>query len=517
VARDQVAIIGAGIGGLSAAIRLAQAGCAVSVFEAAAGPGGKMRQTVIGGLPVDAGPTVLTMRWVFEDIFARSGARLEDNLTLRRLSILARHVWPDGARLDLFADAADTAEAIGAFSGAADARGYLAFCAEARRMYETLRATYLTAQRPNPLTLTSRIGLTRLGDLLAIRPFDTMWRAISAHFRDPRLRQLFGRYATYCGSSPYQAPATLMLIAHVEQEGVWTVDGGMHALARALEALAKTLGVRFHYNADVAEITTRGGGACGLLLRDGAAVEADQIICNADSAALANGVFGADAARAVAPTPHRARSLSAVTWALRAETCGIPLVRHNVFFSDDYAAEFNDILRHGRLPGAPTIYVCAQDRNDSAIASGAERLLVLVNAPASAGALSIAELNACETNTFATLRRAGLEIDRTPQATVRTSPEDFDRLFPATGGALYGRATHGWTAAFQRPPARTRMPNLYLAGGSAHPGAGVPMAALSGQLAAEQLLTDHGSTRRLHPVVMPGGTSTPSVTTRRTA
>jgi len=513
---DRAIIVGAGIGGLAAAIGLARDGHDVLVLERAASVGGKMREVAVGDAIVDAGPTVLTMRWVFDDLFASVGARLDDYVALQKLSTLARHAWSGGAKLDLFADERASAHAIGVFAGAAESRGYLNFCAEARRMFETLREPFLTASKPNPLTLTSRIGLARLGDLFAIRPFDTMWSALIAHFRDERLRQLFGRYATYCGSSPFTAPATLMLIAHVEQEGVWIVEGGMQRLAEGLQRCAERLGVRFQFGAEVSEINVRAGRVRGVTLKSGEHIEADSIVCNGDPSALANGLFGQDAARTVEAAGSKNRSLSAVTWAVQAETHGFPMMRHNVFFSDDYATEF-DALERGAMPTDPTIYVCAQDRDDAGQADGAECLLILANAPArgDTNPLSSAELDQCETNMMARLSRCGLKI--TPSPMTRTTPTDFNALFPATGGALYGRATKGWAASFQRPGSRTKIPGLYLAGGGVHPGAGVPMAALSGQLAAQSIVADHASTRRSHQVVMPGGTSTRSAMTNSTA
>ncbi|MDZ4691541.1 1-hydroxycarotenoid 3,4-desaturase CrtD [Terricaulis sp.] len=512
--RERAVIIGAGIGGLSAAISLSREGYAVTVLERAATVGGKMREVEAGGARIDAGPTVLTMRWVFDALFEAAGARLGDYVALQKLSILARHAWSNGAQLDLFADEAESADAIGAFAGAAEARGYLDFCAEARRMFDTLREPFLTASKPNPLTLTSRVRLARIGELFAIRPFDTMWNALGTHFRDQRLRQLFGRYATYCGSSPFDSPATLMLIAHVEQDGVWIVEGGMQRLAEALKSCAEKLGVTFRFNAEASQIETKTGRVSAVRLRDGERIEADAVVCNADPSALAAGLFGHDATRAVAVGGAK-RSLSAVTWAGQAKTRGFPLVRHNVFFSDDYAAEFK-ALEHS-LPTDPTIYICAQDRDDLGAADDPERLLILANAPAHGDArpFTSAELDACETNMLNRLQRCGLEL--TPSAMVRTTPTDFNALFPATGGALYGRATRGWAASFQRPGARTKIPGLYLAGGGVHPGAGVPMAALSGQQAARSILADRVSTCRSHPVAIPGGTSTRSAMTNSTA
>ena len=512
--RGRVVVIGAGIGGLAAAVDVAGQGHEVTVLERADAPGGKMRELPVGGRAIDGGPTVLTMRWLFDELFEAAGARLADYLDLQHADVLARHAWPDGSTLDLYADLDRSADAIGDFAGAAEARSFLRFHAEARHIHDVLREPFLCGQRPTPLSLTWRIGLHRLPDLFAIRPFETLWRALTRHFRDPRLRQLYGRYATYCGSSPYAAPATLMLVAHVEQAGVWFVRGGMHRVAQALADLARARGVVIRYGADVRSIRVAHGRAAGVVLADGEHVDGAHVVCNADPAALRAGRFGSAAATAVGAGRRAERSLSAITWAIDATTDGFPLHRHNVFFSSDYAAEFDAIVTRRRLPDEPTVYVCAQDRGDETRTPGAERLLCLVNAPATGdGAMDAEEIERCETRTFRHLERLGLTIARTSLNTRRSTPAEFERLFPATGGALYGPASHGWQASFQRPAARTRLPGLVLAGGSTHPGPGVPMAALSGRLAAATVTSNRASTSRSRPAAMPGGISTHSATT----
>jgi 1-hydroxycarotenoid 3,4-desaturase len=507
---DSVAVVGAGIGGLAAAIDCAAAGLAVTVLERQQSPGGKLRVQEVDGAAIDAGPTVFTMRRVFEALFAAAGTSLDAHLTLHPAERLARHAWPDGSRLDLFADSARSAAAIGAFAGAAEARGFLDFCARARAIHATLEAPFMQSQRPTPLSLARRAGIRGLGDLWRVAPFDTMWHALGQHFRDPRLRQLFGRYATYCGSSPFRAPATLMLVAHVEQDGVWYVEGGMHRLARALAAVAAAQGVAFRTGAHVERILAGPRGVAGVRLAGGEEIAAAHVVVNADPAALAAGLFGAGLARGMSAGGER--SLSAITWAVHARAAGFPLLRHNVFFSADYAREFA-ALSAGRLPDEPTIYVCAQDRgDDDAPHAGRERLLCLVNAPATADThpLTAAEIDACTERSFAMLARSGLRLERDAAATATTTPRDFAALFPATGGALYGPAVHGSMASFRRPQARSAIPGLYLAGGATHPGAGLPMAALSGRLAAAALIADRASrasTRRSAMTAMPGGMS----------
>jgi len=520
VRSPRVVVIGAGMGGLAAALILSARGLSVTVLERAAQPGGKLRTVAVGASLVDAGPTVFTMPDVLRSVFEQAGETLSDHLTLRPVDTLARHAWSADERLDLFADVARSADAIGAFAGAAEARGFLDFCSRAQRIHDTLDRPFM--RRPAP----SMAGLVRgapLRDLFGISPFTTLWQALGTHFRDPRLQQLFGRYATYCGSSPFAAPATLMLVAHVERSGVWLVEGGMHRIASVTAALAEARGATIRTGAEVEEILVSDGQCRGVRLAGGERIEAEAVLCNADVAALAGELFGSAARRAVDTSPARRRSLSALTWALEAETGNFPLLRHTVFFSRDYPAEFAD-LRAGRLPQAPTIYVCAQDRDDAGLRdgpnpAGPERLFLIVNAPAGDHRPfpTDAEIHRCQTSTFSELRRCGLLVSHRPELTQITAPAQFAQMFPATGGGLYGQASHGWRASFRRPGVRSRLPGLFLAGGSTHPGPGLSMAALSGQMAAGAILQDLASTSRSVSMAIAGGMSTRSATTGATA
>lgn len=484
-------VVGGGIAGLAAAIDLARAGLPVTVIEAAASPGGKIRQVESGGAPFDAGPTVLTMRWVFQELFSDAGSAFDDAVSTKPLDILARHAWDDKGHLDLFCDVDRSADAIGAFSGAKQAQGYRQFAARARDTYRTLEGPFIRSQQPNPVSLAMSSGLKGLGDLWRISPFTTLWNALGEYFSDERLRQLFARYATYVGSSPFDAPATLMLIADVECQGVWIVDGGMHALAKACHALAERLGVTFRFSTKVKRINTEFGRVRGVTLDTGEVIGADTVIVNADPAAVASGLFGPQVEMAAAGAQRAARSLSAMTFCFKAETSGLPLTHHNVFFCPIYRQEFDDIFRYSRLPHDPTVYVCAQDRGHGSVGEGGERLFCLVNAPAIGDAheFTQSEIRQCEQRLMSRLARCGVNVNPVSEPCV-TTPSTFNRLFPATGGALYGQASHGWAASFTRPAARTRCPGLYLAGGGTHPGAGVPMAAMSGRIAARTLLQD---------------------------
>jgi 1-hydroxycarotenoid 3,4-desaturase len=536
VAERQVVIVGAGMAGLAAALDLAGQGVRVTLLEKDAQVGGKNHQKVVAGQAMDSGPTVITMRWVFEDLLAAAGLRLEDFVELKALPIIARHAWSEHEWLDLFADKAASVDAIARFSGPDEARRFQVFSQEARRVYQALEAAYIRAERPTITSMSQDLGFRGLGLLAGLGPFASLWKSLGRYFHDPRLRQLFARYATYCGGSPWQAPATLMLIAYVEQRGVWAARGGIKALAQGLGKAAEQLGVELRCNALVQEILIEHGRTKGVLLADGQSLFADAVIFNGEAAALHQGLLG-DSARAALPITDGLypRSLSALTFSMIARTQGKPLDFHNVVFQKTpYDDEFNTVFGQGRLPTRPTVYICAHDRGPfgydptsksgpleseghapsaSTIASTAsetgshERLFMLVNAPARADHQTLLEeeISACQKRVLAQLQQVGLTL--APQAMQVGRPQDFHRMFPASAGALYGMAPHGWMSSFQRPTNRTPLPGLFLAGGSVHPGAGVPMASLSGRLAAAALMAHLDSTRKSQRVVISGGMS----------
>jgi 1-hydroxycarotenoid 3,4-desaturase len=509
---SQTVIIGAGIGGLVSAVLLASRGVSVTVVEKENSPGGKVRQLNVGGAMIDAGPTVFTMRAVIDEIFEAAGARTEEYITLHRADRIARHAWGRNERLDLYADQEQSEAAIGEFAGAKAAAGFRSFSREAKRLHDALDRPFLRGSKTDPLTLGWRMGLRGFPDWMTLRAYTSLWSALGKYFPDPRLRQLFGRYTTYCGSSPFETPATLMLIAHVEAQGVWAIEGGMSALASALERLAKEKGAVFRYGQSVAQITVRDRSATGVELANGERLSASKIVFNGDPAALAAGLLGDDAARAARQVAEKARSLSAMVWLANTKTKGFDLDHHNVFFGPDYASEFSQI-KSGSPPAHPTAYVCALDRTHGEPA-GPERLQIIVNAPANGDRhqYSSEEREKCTSNMLERLRSYGLELE-SPLPHHLVTPNEFAKLFPATGGALYGRASHGWAASFLRPGSRTSIHGLYCAGGATHPGAGVPMAALSGRLASEALLSDLISTRWYHRKAIAGGMSTRSAMT----
>ncbi|MEN1727669.1 MAG: 1-hydroxycarotenoid 3,4-desaturase CrtD [Pseudomonadota bacterium] len=478
-----VIVIGAGMGGLAAALDLLSAGARVTVLERQTTPGGKMREIKIAGQAIDSGPTVMTMRWIFDALFDRAGLNFSEHVVMHHSDLLARHSWLDGSRLDLFTDPERSREAIAEFSGSSEVRAYDRFLKQSARAFDTLDRSFMRAPRPGMMELGRRVGVRGLPGLLSPSPFVTLWNGLSRIFSDQRLVQLFARYSTYCGSNPFKAPSTLMLIAEAERRGVWLVEGGMQRVADALSGAITLSGGEIRFESRVETLRSSNGRACGVTLADGESIDADAVIFNGDTQALAEGLLGKDARPAARSRADDAYTLSAITLSAVGRTEGFPLAYHTVFFGDDYRDEFDAVLSRGEICSKPTVYICAQDRAEHASPeTDAERLFCLINAPPKA--LDDSQLKRHVDSLISHLKQHGLTLEIADSDQVVTGPAEFGDRFPGSRGGLYGRPTHGPWGSFTRPGAETPLRGLFLAGGSVHPGAGIPMAAQSGRLAA---------------------------------
>ena len=235
----KVVVVGGGFGGLSAAVELANKGFEVNLLDPESELGGKVARIEDSeGNSYDCGPTVVTLKDVFSNLFSKSGENIDEYVKFNKLDIIARHAWSSDETLDLFSDPQKSFEAVAKFAGITEAKNFQEFSLLAHELFTVLEKTYMKCQKPGMLKMINTIGLRGSRCLLQAGAFSSLWEKLERTFQDTRLRQLFGRYATYCGSSPWEAPSTLMLIWDVEMQGVWSVEGGVINLARALKKLA---------------------------------------------------------------------------------------------------------------------------------------------------------------------------------------------------------------------------------------------------------------------------------------
>lgn len=486
-----VLIVGAGIGGLAAALALAARGVNVRVLEASSQPGGKAGTVEVDGVVIETGPSVLTLPEVFAGLFARAGLRLDEVVGLRRLDPGFRYRWADGCVLDVAHDPEQTMANVRQSLGP-DAEADLAsFLRYSRRIWDAAAPHFVLGPAP---TWTAMAGLAvrHPRALFAVDPLSSMTAGIDRHVADPHLRVLLRRYATYNGSDPRKAPATLNCIAHIELSlGGFGVQGGVRALVQALVDAIEARGGVVECDTAVERVIVESGRTTGVALAGGGARRGRAVVANADVGWLLQGGLPEAGRRLPAAA---APSMSGWTGALRANrsTDRLP---HEVVFPRDYEAEFADIVDRDRPPADPTVYLCAQQRCHGTPGwAEAEPVFVMANAPAEpAGATRPAEVwSVLEQTVQRRIRAAGLWADGDALVWRRT-PADLAAAFPGSRGAIYGAASNDRFSAFKRPPNRVRgLPGLYLASGSAHPGGGLPMVALSGLAAADCLSADLG-------------------------
>lgn len=492
---EPIVIIGAGIGGLSAAIRLAAAGQEVVVLEKNPRVGGKMYQIEADGYRWDTGPSVITMQHVFEALFAAAGRRLDEYLTLLPIDPLTRYFYANGMQLDATSDWARMAQQIEAIEPR-DVEGYLAFLRHAAQLHRITGPVFIYNRPP---TVRRILGVP-VADWFKVDAWRTMQSKISSLVRSPELRQLLGRFATYVGGSPFEAPATLNVIAHVEMTGGVTYpQGGIYRIAAALETVAGELGVTVRTNAPVAEICTNTSNGTphvtGVRLQDGGEIKARAVISNVDVAMTYRHLL--------APNVVPARTLRRLTrgdtscsgfilmLGVRGETPGV--AHHNVWFSADYPREFQQIFREGTPPDNPTLYAAITSKTDPDHAPpGCENWFLLVNAPPLDDRFDWeAQKVAYRNRVLQCLAGHGVDLrDRIEVERIWT-PRDLQERSGAFRGALYGASPNHATTALRRPHNRCRdVRGLYFAGGTTHPGGGVPMVTLSGKVASDLVLED---------------------------
>ncbi len=511
---SRVLVVGAGVGGMCAAVRLAKLGHQITVLERADAVGGKLGRFSRDGFAFDTGPHLLTLPAVLRDTFRKSGRPLERELEIVPVEPACHYRFADGSEVDVPGVGVHrVVDAFGDAFGGAAADDWRRFAVRAKAMWAVSRGPFLE----NALTGADLLRLSRrVGDLRTMAPWQTLRALGRSHLRDPRLRTYLDRYATYSGSDPRRAPAALATVPYVEQTfGCFYVPGGLYRIAEALQQRMRVRKVDLRLDTEVASLSVDGGRVTGAVLADGQMLTADVVVADADAA----DVYG----RLLDPRLPAARSarrrLAAATpslagfvllLALRGRTPG--LRHHTVLFPADYDDEFDSVFgtrsRAARPTPDPAVYLSGPDdpatrpsadteaSADTDTDTDTEAVYVLVNAPRHGDPAADSSTvdwrapgvaDAYADRVLAVMAARGVDVrDRVLWREIRTPADLADRT-AAPGGAIYGTSSNGARSAFLRAANASPVPGLFCVGGSAHPGGGLPLVGLSAKIVADAI------------------------------
>ena len=500
VENGRIGVIGGGLGGLAAACTLAARGYEVILFEQNDWLGGKAAIHEQQGFRFDMGPTILTLPTVLARIFAEADRDLVDYLDLVPLDPQWRCFYTDGSTLDLLANTEHMAASLDAYAPGANAgEGYRRFMALSQRLHDISKRFFFwrsVGSMWDTLDVRSTFSLDVLGDLLNLRLGRSVASTVRAHAADPRVAQLLDHFTQYVGSAPDASPAVLCGIAQMQTHGgIWYPRGGTGAIPRALAQLAGELHVDVRTNTDIVRILTTQGAVSGVETASGECVALDAVVSNMDAVRTYGELLGGPPAKRFARQRRYEPACSGVVLYLGLSRAYPHLLHHNFVFSQDPEAEFHAIYRQGEPAPDPTCYVCAPAQTDASVAPpGGEALYILVHTPYLRDHHDWQQMLPAYRRTILDklARTAGLEdIDDRIVYEHALTPADIHQRYRVLNGAIYGLASHGlMNGAFKPGNRRTDVPGLYLAGGAAHPGPGMPMVLMSGWIAADSLDQD---------------------------
>lgn len=485
----RTAIIGAGLGGLSAAIHLANAGYSVDVFEKNAFPGGKAGCLNDSGFRFDTGPSLLTMPFVLEEIFSSSKENIKDYLHIEPLDVICRYFYSDKTIIKAYRDREKFAEELNIRTGeSADSIfRYLDYC---KSIYELTADLFIFSNFQSITNFINKKALKAILNLKKIDPFRSMDSSIRSYFNDSRVVQLFNRYATYNGSNPYTAPATLNIIPHVEYNlGGFVVKEGMYAVPKALEKIAAKKGVRFFYNSNVENIETEGLNVYSIST-GGKKHHYPIIISNAD----VNYTYKTLLNSRELINDEESYSSSAIIFYWGVKGIHTQLDIHNILFSKDYRKEFDDIFSLGKIPDDPTVYIYISAKfNERDALKGYENWFVMINTPPlkhNNESLQI-KIDLLRWRIIEKIKTyTGVNLNNKIVYEKYAGPAEIEKMTNSTGGSIYGISSNSRSSAFLRHKNNSKIKGLYFAGGTVHPGGGIPLVLLSGKLAAESVIKD---------------------------
>jgi phytoene desaturase len=488
MADKRCAIIGAGLGGLAAAIRIASHGMAVDIYEQQSHAGGKANELHLDGFRFDTGPSLLTMPFVLESVFSDVAEDISNYLTIEPLSQHCKYFYPDGTEITAFADRDAFAQEVESKTtdSAASVKRYLSY---SKGIYDLSADLFLFNDIHELSTYREQGSPKTLLNLWKLDSLRTVHQANQSFFKDPRVIQLFDRYTTYNGSNPYKAPATLNIIPHVEYNmGSFIVREGIYRIPQALTDLAKKQGVTIDPKRRVDRIVHDHKQVQGIVI-DGKMLPYDCVVSNADVFTTYRDLLKDETSRDAKRYKRLEPSSSALVffWGVRggmSERLGV----HNILFSADYKREFRELFYHRVCPLDPTIYIYISALyNPSDTPKGYENWFVMINAPYDSGQDWEREMREGRKRIVRKIDSVlHTDIERHITCERIVTPRDIEAQTMSHRGSIYGISSNSRTAAFMRQRNRSkRYRGLYFCGGSAHPGGGIPLVLLSGKIAAD--------------------------------
>ncbi len=492
-----IGVVGAGLAGLAAACTLAARGHKVILFDKNPWLGGKAAQLQEEGFRFDLGPTILTVPHILARVFAEAGRDMNDYLDLRRLDPQWRCFFDDGSVLDLGEDVPAMAQTIANFAPGNE-QGYVDFIEMSKKLHEVSEKFFFWKSVEGITDTLSFKGmnLETLRDVLALRMGTTVASQIRRRTPDPRVSQMLDHFVQYVGSSPYASPAVLCSIGHMQTElGVWYPIGGTRAVPQALERLAGELGVDLRPSTDIARITMADGRATGVVTASGETIRCSAVVSNMDSVRTMNELVGGPPQARFARRWKREPACSGVVLYLGLNKAYEHLAHHDFVFSKDPEEEFHHIYDRGEPAPDPTAYLAATTRTEPGTAPpGGEALYVLVHTPYLRPHHDWSKMfPAYRQVILDKLKRcAGMpDLEERIVFERHLTPQDIHNRYKVLNGAIYGLASHGKVNGAFKPGNRSRdLKGLYLTGGAAHPGPGMPMVLMSGWIAADSLHQD---------------------------